>query len=71
MVGFITDHRDAYGVEPICAVLPIAPALYYELRARRRRPDRRPLRAPRDEALGVHIRRMWRENYEVHGIRKM
>jgi transposase-like protein len=33
MVGFINDHRDAYGVEPICAVLPIAPSLYYELRA--------------------------------------
>jgi putative transposase len=28
MVGFINDHRDAYGVEPICAELPIAPSLY-------------------------------------------
>jgi hypothetical protein len=24
MVAFIDDHRKAYGVEPICAVLPIA-----------------------------------------------
>ena len=28
MVGFITDHREQYGVEPICAVLPIAPSTY-------------------------------------------
>ena len=71
MVGFINDHRDAYGVEPICAVLPIAPSLYYELRARQRCPDRRPARARRDEALGGHIRRVWRENREVYGVRKV
>jgi putative transposase len=65
MVGFIDAHREAYGVEPICAVLPIAPSLYYELRARQRCPDRRPMRARRDEALGGHIRRVWRENREV------
>lgn len=29
MVGFITDHRDAYGVESICAQLPTAPSTYY------------------------------------------
>ncbi len=71
MVDFINDHRDAYGVEPICAVLPIAPSLYYELRARQRCPDRRPARARRDEALGGHIRRVWRENREVYGVRKV
>ena len=26
MVQFIDDHRDVFGVEPICAVLPIAPS---------------------------------------------
>jgi hypothetical protein len=72
MVGFINDHRDAAdGVEPICAVLPIAPSRYYELRARQRCPDRRPVRARRDEALGGHIRRVWRENREVYGVRKV
>jgi hypothetical protein len=25
MIAFIDDHREAYGVEPICKVLPIAP----------------------------------------------
>ncbi len=71
MVGFINAHRGAYGVEPICAVLPIAPSTYYELRARQRWPDRRPLRARRDEVLGGHIRRVWRENREVYGVRKV
>ena len=28
MVSFIDDHREAYGVEPICEVLPIAPSTY-------------------------------------------
>ena len=61
MRGFINAHRDADGVEPISAVLPIAPSRYDKLRARQRWPDRRPLRARRDEALGGHIRRVWRE----------
>src|SRR2546422_11181470 len=42
MVGFIDEHREKFGVEPICAVLPIAPSLYYELKARDRDPHRRP-----------------------------
>ena len=29
-------HRDAYGVEPICRVLPIAPSTYHEHIAQRR-----------------------------------
>ena len=34
MVGFIDAHRDAYGVEPICAELPIAPSTYHLAKAR-------------------------------------
>ena len=34
MVSFIDTHRDAYGVEPICTELPIAPSTYYEHKAR-------------------------------------
>jgi hypothetical protein len=34
MGAFIDAHREAYGVEPICAVLPIAPSVYYEHQAR-------------------------------------
>jgi putative transposase len=58
MARFIDAHRADYGVEPICAVLPIAPSLYYERRAWARDPHRRPARARRDEALGEHIRRV-------------
>ena len=29
MVRFIDDHRDAYGIESICAVVPIAPSTYF------------------------------------------
>lgn len=71
MVGFIDDHRETFGVEPICAVLPIAPSLYYELKARERDPHRRPARARCDARLGEHIRRVWRENREVYGVRKV
>jgi hypothetical protein len=65
MVGFIDDHRGMLGVEPICAVLPIAPSVYYESRARARDPRRRPPRVGRDEELGDHIRRVWQENRAV------
>ena len=34
MVSFIDAHREAYGVEPIGAELPIAPSTYYESKAR-------------------------------------
>ena len=29
MIAFIDEHRGAYGVEPICRVLPIAPSTYH------------------------------------------
>jgi putative transposase len=47
MVAFIDAHREPYGVEPICAVLPIAPSTYYAQKARRPDPRRRPARAQR------------------------
>lgn len=71
MVLFIDTHRATFGVEPICAVLPIAPSLYYELKARERDPHRRPARARQDERLGEHIRRVWHENRAVYGVRKV
>jgi putative transposase len=71
MVEFIEGHRSAYGVEPICATLPIAPATYYEHRARKREPTRRPARARRDDALRVDIQRVWEENFAVYGAEKV
>ncbi len=34
MIAYIDEHRDRYGVEPICAQLPIAPSTYRDAKAR-------------------------------------
>jgi len=71
MVGFIDEHRDLYGVESICKQLPIAPSLYYEHKARQADPQRVPPRLERDRVLISEIRRVYAENFEVYGARKM
>src|SRR5687767_10748192 len=71
MVDFIDKHRSVYGVEPICAVLPIAPSTYYTHRARKLDPALRPEREKRDEVLKVEIERVWRENFAVYGANKV
>ena len=71
MVAFIEEHRATHGVEPICDVLPIAPATYYEHRARKVDPERRPERAKRDDELRVEIDRVWKENMSVYGAEKV
>jgi len=71
MIRFIEDHRERYGVEPICAVLPIAPATYYEHRARQQDPTRQPARARRDAHLQSDIERVWHANRRVYGVRKV
>ena len=71
MVRFIDDHRDVYGVESICAVVPIAPSTYFRRKAEQRDPTRRSARALRDEVLCAIIRRIWDENHRVYGPRKV
>jgi len=71
MVDFIEEHREGYGVEPICAMLPIAPSTYYEHRAWRKDPERRSARARRDDELRVEIQRVYDENQSVYGPRKV
>jgi len=71
MVDFVEENRLAYGVEPICAVVPIAPATYYEHRARRLDPEKRSMRRKRDEKLKTEIQRVFEENFEVYGARKV
>lgn len=71
MIAFIDDHRGAYGVEPICRVMKIAPSTYHAHDARRRRPDTAPPRVRRDAALRVEIRRVFDENFQVYGVRKV
>jgi putative transposase len=71
MVEFIDDNRDEYGVEPICAVLPIAPSTYHEQKARQADPTRLPARLVRDAWLCEEIERVWKENRSVYGARKV
>jgi transposase InsO family protein len=71
MVRFIDEHRGKFGVEPICNVLPIAPSVYYEQRARQQCPERRPPRVRQDDMLTADIHRVWHENQEVYGVRKV
>jgi putative transposase len=71
MIAFIADHRGEYGVEPICRVLKIAPSTFHAHDMRRRRPETAPPRIQRDEALKPQILRVFTENFEVYGIRKV
>jgi transposase InsO family protein len=71
MVAFIDDHRGAYGVEPICKVLPIAPSTYYAHKARAADPKRLAARSVRDRELKGEIERVWKENESVYGARKV
>ena len=71
MIAFIDDHRSAYGVEPICRVLPIAPSTFHAADARRRRPDTAPPRIRRDAELKPEILRVFNENFGVYGARKV
>jgi putative transposase len=71
MIAFIDDHRGVHGVEPICAVLPIAPSTYHSHAARRADPSRLPARAKRDAGLMPEIARVFDENFQVYGVRKV
>ena len=71
MIGFIDDHRGAYGVEPICKLLPIAPSTYHAHAARRSDPARLPARARRDVVLATDIQRVFDANFGVYGVRKV
>jgi len=71
MGAFIEAHRGVYGVEPICAQVPIAPSTYYAWRAQTRDPARRSPRAQRDAVLRVEIQRVWDENFRVYGAEKV
>jgi len=71
MVDFIQQNRQQYGVESICEVLPIAPSTFYEHAVRLEDDSRMPGRPKRDIQLCVEINRVWRENREVYGGRKV
>jgi putative transposase len=71
MIAFIDDHRGAYGVEPICRVLPISPSTYHAHLAKRADAGRLSARVRRDAALKREVRRVFEENFRVYGVRKV
>jgi putative transposase len=66
MIAYIDEHKDRYGVEPICEHLPIAPSTYWD--SKRRPPSPRALR---EGELEVEIRRVFKDNRSCYGPRKV
>lgn len=71
MKAYIDQHRHAYGVEPICKVLQMAPSCYWRHAAQQRNPSLRCARAQRDDMLIPEIERVWHANYQVYGADKV
>ena len=66
MVRYIDEHRDEFGVEPICTTLQVAPSTYY---AAKSRPAS--ARAVRDAVMIPILIAIWIENYRVYGAHKL
>lgn len=71
MISFIDEHRSVVGVEPICRLLPIAPSTYYEVVAKRTDVGHLSDRERNDIAMKAEIRRVFNENFQVYGVRKV
>jgi transposase InsO family protein len=71
MIAFIDDHREVYGVEPICRILPIAPSTYHARLAQRADPTKASPRTRQDQMLMAQIRRVHEANFGVYGARKV
>jgi transposase InsO family protein len=66
MIEFINSNRNELGVEPICKLLPIAPATYYAYK--NRVPSQRELR---DQELRPEIMRVWEKSGCRYGSKKI
>jgi transposase InsO family protein len=71
MISFVDEYRSAYGVEPICRVIKIAPSTYHVHAHRRSHPDTAAPRLKRDAVLKPEIQRVFDENFGVYGVRKV
>ncbi len=71
MRSFVDEHRDAFGVEPICRQLQIAPSGYRRHVALRRNPEQCSQRVRRDAVLVPEIERVWQTNLQVYGADKV
>jgi transposase InsO family protein len=63
---YIDEHRERFGVEPICRTLEVSASAYYE-----RGGGERSERAVEDERLAHRIRDVHRANYEAYGYRRV
>ena len=70
-MSFIDEHRDDYGVEPICAQLPIAPSMYYEHKVCERGSEYLPPRVQCIRELSDEVQRVWGDDFQVYGVRKV
>lgn len=71
MIAFIDAHKDQHGIEPMCKQLPMAVSTYYEYKDRESDPDKASNRSIRDRHLKPEIQRVWDENLQVYGVRKV
>ena len=63
---FVDEHRDTFGVEPICRSLQVAPSTYY---AAKRRPVS--ARALRDAVMMPILLMLWTTNRKLYGAHKL
>ncbi len=68
IVGFIDEHRDEFGVEPICTTLQMAPSTYYAAKKRELAPS---ARAVRDAVMMQVLMVLWVANRKVYGSHKL
>ncbi|HAG5883959.1 TPA: IS3 family transposase [Escherichia coli] len=71
LMPLLDKLRKLYGVGPVCSELHIAPSTYYHCQQQRHHPDKRSARAQRDDWLKKEIQRVYDENHQVYGVRKV
>ncbi|WP_434736947.1 IS3 family transposase [Escherichia coli] len=71
VMALLDKLREQYGVRPVCSELHIAPSTYYHCQQQRHHPDKRSARAQRDDWLKREIQRVYDENHQVYGVRKV
>ncbi|MGE1940256.1 IS3 family transposase (plasmid) [Escherichia coli] len=71
MMPLLDKLREQYGVGPVCSELHVAPSTYYHCQQQRHHPEKRSARAQRDDWLKKEIQRVYDENHQVYGVRKV
>ena len=68
IVAFVDEHRDEFGVEPVCRTLQMAPSTYYAAKRRESAPSARALR---DAVMMQVLMVLWVANRKVYGAHKL